>query len=109
MAPSVRSRRRETLSRVCALEPGDVDLLHLEHGLHHASGPLRVGVAHPLEEDAGHDLPGHAVLVLEPAALLCLRVATQGERVPVMVDLRLRLAVDLKRDGFVELEDGATV
>ena len=54
----------------------------------------RVGIADQLPQHAGHDLPGDAELVLEPAALLGLRVAAGAELVPVVVDLLLRLAND---------------
>ena len=39
-------------------------------------------------------LPGHAELVLEPAALLGVRVAARRELLLAIVDLVLRLAAD---------------
>src|SRR5262252_9409398 len=47
----------------------DVDLLHLHHCGHDPVESRRVFVLDELEEDAWHDLPGQAELVLEPAAL----------------------------------------
>src|SRR5690606_13191034 len=42
---------------------------------------------------------------LEPATLLCLRIAAFTQPLPVIIDFLLRCAVDLERDGFVELEN----
>src|SRR3712207_6913887 len=47
-----------------------------------------------------HDLPGDAVAVLEPAALLDRPARRQG--VPQPVDLGLVVALDHERDGVVE-------
>ena len=55
----------------------------------------------------GHDLPGEAVAVLQPAALALL--AALGQRVPVVVDLVLVGAVDQQRDGLVEREHRTAV
>ena len=61
-----------------------------------------------LEERVRDDLPGQAVLVLEPAALACA-VRRPGELVPVVVDLLLVLAADVEGDGLGELELRAAV
>ena len=80
-------------------------LLHLEHGRHHPLGLLGALVAEQPRQHPGHDLPRHAVPVLEPAALPRLLVAALAEPGPVVVDLVLCLALDLERDGLVERED----
>src|SRR5262245_13862546 len=72
---------------------GDVQLGHLQHRLHGPARALRIGVGQQLAEDVRHDLPRQAVPVLEPTALAGL-AAVGRERVPVVVDLRLILAVD---------------
>ncbi|MNG15043.1 hypothetical protein D3C84_988430 [compost metagenome] len=41
--------------------------------------------------------------------MLGLRLATGGKRAPVVVDFFLCLAVDLKRNRFIELEMGAAI
>ena len=58
-------------------------------------------------QPAGHDLPGQAELVLQPAALAVL--AAVAELVPVVVDLVLVGAADLERDRLVEGELRAAV
>ncbi len=67
------------------LELCDVELLHLQESLRH---PLRlpgVGVRQHLRQDARDDLPGHAVLVLQPPAGTFLAALT--ELAPEIVDL----------------------
>lgn len=91
------------------LKSGDVELLHLQHGLH---GALVTGGGVVLEElghEAGDDLPGEAEFVLQPAALLARRVAAFVEAVPVEIEFVLGVALDLEGHGFGELEDGAAV
>ena len=72
---------------VGGLQPGDVELHHLQHRLH---DPLRlggIGIAQQLRQYARHDLPRDAVAVPEPAASLDRTAGRQ--RVPQPVDLRL--------------------
>src|SRR4026208_2056923 len=88
---------RPTLSRVSLLQLGNVDLGHLQHGLHDALRLCRVGVAHELHQRYRDDLPGQPVFVGEPAALL--RCAAGRELVPEFVDFGLGCAVDEERDG----------
>jgi hypothetical protein len=97
------------LSQVRLLKLRDVELFHAEHGLH---GPLGFGrgvVGDEFQEKAGDDLPGEAEFVFQPTALLGVFVAAGGEFVSEVVHFRLCLALDLKRDGFVEFEDRTTV
>ena len=47
-------------------------------------------------------LPGQAILVLQPAALTFLSAA--GKLRPTIVDFRLGFAIDYERDCFVEAE-----
>jgi len=63
-----------------------------------------VGVGHHVHERHRHDLPRHAELVLEPAALLRFDRPARAEIAPEMVDFFLVLAVDLKRNRLIELE-----
>src|SRR4029079_17019736 len=107
----VRPRRRTSrrLSGIRALQRSDVELLHLQESLHDPSGLVGIRVLDQLGEDGRHDLPRHAELVLEPAALLRVLVAAGAELLPVLVDLRLRVAVHLEGDGFVELEERTAV
>jgi len=51
-----------------------------------------------------NDLPRESILVLEPAALLRLRVAAGSELLPVIVHLLLRLAFDIKGNRTAWLE-----
>ena len=67
---------------------GEVDFLHLHHGLHGALAAGFVGAADEIGHGAGDDLPGEAKLVLEPAALAFL-AAVGDQSVPVAVDLGL--------------------
>ena len=89
------------------LQRGQVELLHAEHGLHRSLRPPWSGSFSSSTMPIGHDLPGQAVLVLEPAARALL--AALGELVPVVVDLVLVGAVDQQRDRLVEGELRAAV
>src|SRR5436190_19263437 len=81
---------------VRVLERFDLDLVHLEHRLHHAVDAFGVPVGQHLIEHARDDLPGHTEAVREPATRI--RISTLRQRVPVMVDLLLRVAVHDERD-----------
>ena len=89
----------------CTLQTFDIELLHLQHGLKGSLGFCGVRIS----QDLGHNLPGEAKLILQPAALLRLRIAALGQPLPVVVYLLLRRALDLERDGLVELENLAAV
>ena len=97
------------LSGKCALQAFDVELLHLQHGLKGPLGFCGVGIGEQLRQDLGDNLPGEAKLVLQPAALLRLRIAALGQPLPVVIHFILRRALNLERDGLVELENGAAV
>src|SRR6476659_2087011 len=58
------------LPLIRVLQPGNVQLLHSHHRLHGPLGFRGSVVGDEREEDAGDDLPGEAILVLQPAALL---------------------------------------
>src|SRR5258707_5209715 len=73
------------------LEFFDIDLGHLQHGLHGAFRSLRILVAQQLAENGGDDLPGEAELVLQPAA--AIRAATGGEFLPKFVHFLLGFAI----------------
>lgn len=85
-----------------ALEGGQVELLHREHGLREARDLLGAAASHHLVEGLGDDLPGDAEAVLAPAAPF--RLGYGGEALPVAIDLRLVAAVDHQGDGLVEGE-----
>jgi hypothetical protein len=93
----------------CTLQTFDIELLHLQHGLKGSLGFCGVRIIKQLSQDLGHNLPGEAKLILQPAALLRLRIAALGQPLPVVVYLLLRRALDLERDGLVELENLAAV
>src|SRR4051812_29746286 len=86
-----------------AFELGNVELHHLHHRCEDALAARFVRARRQLEEATRHDLPGDAELVLEPTALALLAAARE-QALPVVVDLRLVLAVDDEGDGFVELK-----
>jgi hypothetical protein len=77
-----------------ALQFGEVDFDHLQHGLE------GFGVLDELRQAAGGDLPGEAESVLKPAALDFF--ATGGELGPVVVYFLLGVAADDERDGIGE-------
>src|SRR5262249_33949544 len=85
----------------------DFDLLHLQHGGHDTLHFGRILVLDHLEQGARHHLPGHAELVLEPAALHFL--AARRELLPEVVHLLLRVAVHDQGDSLRELEDRPAV
>src|SRR5207248_9404578 len=100
----LRSRSRP--GRFCLLPPLvrlaewlHLDLPHLHHRPHDALRLLRIGIADQLLQQRGDDLPGDAVLVLEPAARAFL--ASFGPLLPQLVDLSLGLAVDEERDRLL--------
>ena len=106
-APQAPRRAAERLGAhpsgrvVRATQLRDVQLAHAQHRLHRGLGLRGVRVADELHEDAGHDLPGEAVPVLQPATWPLL--TTCGQRGPQVVHLVLRLTVDPERDSFGEL------
>src|SRR3569832_1213269 len=83
---------------------GNVDLLLLFFCPPDALRFRGVLIAQHLAQDRRRDLPRQPVFVFQPAALLRLLVAVFRESVPVIVELFLRLAMHLERDGLVELE-----
>ena len=89
-----------------ALELRDVELLHAKH---RALRLRRFVILQHLGQSLRHDLPGEAISVLQPPALLCLRIAALRQLLPVVVDLVLRVAEHLQRDRLVELERGAAI
>jgi hypothetical protein len=98
----ILERKAERGLRV--LQRCDVDLLHLQHRVHDAAGLGAIGIGEEAWKSGGDDLPGHSEFVFEPRALLRVGIAAFRELVPVVIDLGLRLAADLKRDGCGEFE-----
>src|SRR5512142_612974 len=106
-----RSRReRLTLLRliVGSLEGRYVELHHRHHGVHHGLHFLGVLVADQLHESPWDDLPRDAERILDPAARGRLR-AGLDELVPILVDFRLVLAVNIEGEAFGEGEVRAPV
>ncbi len=84
------ARANGLLAPARRLDGGNVNLVHLHHGLEGASRCLGVGIAYRLDEDLRGDLPGDAPLVLAPAALARL-TAVVDDGVPVAIRLGLVL------------------
>jgi hypothetical protein len=97
------------LSGKCALQAFDIEFLHLQHGLKGPLGFCGVRIGEQLRQDLGYNLPGEAKLILQPAALLRLRIAALGQPLPVVIHFLLSRALNLKRDGLVELENRSTI
>lgn len=55
----------------------------------------------------GDDLPAQSEFVAQPAARYLLAASRKAR--PIVVDLLLRLAVDDKRNGFIEAVRGAPI
>ena len=91
------------------LQGGDIQLLHLQHGL---GRPLHrrliLGQQHLLQH-FGHHLPGQAVAILQPATLLRLRRPAFTQPAPVVIDLRLIATQHLQGNGLVEAEYRPTI
>src|SRR4051812_47792664 len=58
-----------TSSSIGLLQGGNIELVHLQHCLHHALFPGGVFVPEHARQRRGGDLPGDPELVLEPAAV----------------------------------------
>jgi hypothetical protein len=97
------------LAFIRARECITIDRLHVKHGLYGSSGCCRIEVTEHLGQPGGHHLPGDAVFVLEPAALLGRGLPARRELLLVIVHFCLRLAMDLERSGLLEREHRAAV
>src|ERR1700722_18896708 len=89
------------------LERGDVDPLHPHHRVESALGSGGIGAADEPRKLPRHNLPGEAIAILDPAALLGLRHGRQ--RVAQAVDLGLRLNWNLERHRLIELKERPAV
>src|SRR5262245_61654424 len=85
----------------------DVEFDHVEHGLHDAARFGGIFMTQQFVQDVRNDLPGKAVFVLEPTALLFL--APGRKLLPQLIHFRLRAAVNHKRNGFSKLEVRPTI
>src|SRR5690606_5128620 len=88
---------------------GDVKFLHRVDRQHDALAAGRLPGAEQIAQHRGYNLPRQAELVLQPAALPRAGVAPLAEPLPVVVHFLLRFAVNLKGNGFAELEGRAAV
>lgn len=90
-----------------ALQALNIDLVHLQHGLHDAAGFGAIRIAQKFAQRGGDDLPGDAELVAQPAAAAFL--AAGGELFPQLVNLGLGVAVHKKGYGGSEAELRAAI
>lgn len=89
---------------VGVLQYSQIQLFHLKHGLCDAAYPGRVGIKYHVVQLGWDYLPRHAKPVLEPSTGLFQLLASLSKPFPVIVYLILGVAVDNKRDRFVELK-----
>src|SRR6266566_3980265 len=84
------------------LEGGEVELAHLQQGLHDFCRVSGFRVAHHLPQYRGDNLPRHAEAILEPATRSVLSAFRQP--CPQCIDLVLGLAGRDEREGLRERE-----
>src|SRR3569833_1375167 len=111
MAASTRrsiSERRAGSTAALPFDCGDVDLCHFHHRSERSLGGSSVGVGDRFEQGDRRNLPGHAPLVLAPAAR-ALFAAVADDRVPVTIGFGLDYGRDLKRKCFALLECGSPI
>jgi hypothetical protein len=92
---------------VGALQLIYIELFHFKHRVYDTLPTLGVFILHHPSKGDRDDLPGDAISILEPAALLL--PAILGQLIPELIDLLLRFAVDIERDGRCELVHRAAV
>src|SRR6516165_2691321 len=107
LSPSKLTRESSPSTAPRRLNRGDVDFLHFHHRIENAlcfiaASRKRVG------QHAWRNLPGNSPLIFAPPALALLSAITD-DCVPVTVGLFLIFSRDLKREGFVMLENGTAV
>jgi hypothetical protein len=85
----------------------DVKLDHLQHRVHDPARSLGVGITHQLARPIRHYLPRHPEAVNEPAAPR--RFTPVDQAISVVINLRLALAGDEKRNGRGEVVVRSTV
>src|ERR1700730_9356157 len=85
------------------LQLGEIELLHSHHRLHRAARLRLVLVREHSAELLRNDLPGHAALVVESAALDFL-AAVLRQLLPEAIDLRLRVDLHHERKALPEGE-----
>src|SRR6476620_4631621 len=81
----------------------DIDLLHLKHRLHHASGFLLIAIVQHIDQHSWGDLPRKTKFVPEPAARRFLATVC-GEFLPKIIHFLLRFAVYDEGHRFIEFE-----
>src|SRR3989338_1847019 len=100
---------RNSFLIVCFLDGRYVGLSHVEDGVHRPLRSFRAMIAEQFGDRRWDDLPRKAKLVFQPAALLCLWIASGGKFLPKVIHVLLCVAHDLKGDRLVELEVGSAV
>ena len=96
------------LFRVRAIQRGDINFFHIQHGCHYTLGPGRILIGQHVAENNRTHLPRETKFVFEPAARSG-RSTVGGKFLPEIIDLVLGFAVDSERDRFGELELRAAV
>src|SRR5690242_18565066 len=95
------------LAATGCLDRSDIDLFHPHHCFKCAFCFLAAR-RNGFGQDTRRDLPGHAPLVLAPAAgALLTSIGHDG--IPIAIRLRLVIGCDLKRKGFSMFERGAAI
>src|SRR5215470_11331280 len=89
------------------LQACNVNLVHLEHRLHHSLGFCRVRIAHQLHQRHRDDLPRQPIFISEPPATIL--TAPIRKLFPEFVDLRLSFATHKQRNGRRKVELRPTI
>lgn len=71
-------------SVISPLQAGDIDFVHLQDGLHDALRFFGILLLQHLAESGGDDLPGEAVFVFQPAAVIFF--SASGKLFPELIN-----------------------
>src|SRR3984893_18143942 len=78
-------------SRICLLQPLDVELDHFQHCFGNALGARPIRILHHIAEHHGHDLPEEPIALFQPPTLLDLSAFRQRRPEPVNFGLIVAL------------------